>query len=299
MGKGSAYILTMEKKTIDTQYEDLLKFVLENGNVRGDRTGTGTISYFSPPQLRWNMKNGFPLITTKRVHMKSIIHELLWFISGDTNIKYLQENGVTIWDEWDFNGDGELGPVYGAMWRNLPNPYYYMSKEEAPYKTGEEIPTMDQLAEVIEGIKTNPESRRHIVATYNPTAAPYQALPPCHSWIQFYVEGNKLSLQWYQRSWDTLLGGPFNIASYALLLHIVAQQAGLEAHELIVVGGDFHIYSNHLEQVKLQLSRVSEARVFPDLIIHSKPDSIDGYKFEDFEVVGYDPHPSIKAPIAI
>lgn len=286
-------------KYVDTQYENLLNFVLENGEVKGDRTGTGTISYFSPPQLRWNMKNGFPLITTKNVHMKSIIHELLWFISGDTNVKYLQDNGVRIWNEWVKDESGELGPVYGAMWRRLPNPYFYMSDEEAPFKTGEEKPSIDQLAEVIEAIKTNPDSRRHILATYFVPAVPYQALPPCHSWIQFYVSNGKLSLQWYQRSWDLFLGGPFNIASYALLLHMVAQQTGLEPHELIFVGGDAHIYSNHVEQVKLQLSRVPEAHVFPDLVIKNKPDSIDGYKFEDFEIVGYDHHPTIKAPIAI
>lgn len=289
----------MDNKTVDTQYENLLKYILENGNVRGDRTGTGTISYFSPPQLRYNMANGFPLVTTKKVHMKSIIHELLWFISGNTNIKYLQENGVSIWDEWDFNGDGELGPVYGAMWRNLPNPYYYMSEEEAPFKKGNETPTIDQLTEIIEAIKTNPESRRHIIATYNPAAAQYQALPPCHSWFQFYVEGDKLSLQWYQRSWDTFLGGPFNIASYALLLHMVAEQTGLKAHELIATSGDAHIYSNHIEQVELQLSRVSEARVFPELVIKNRRNSIEEYVFEDFEIVGYEPHPAIKAPIAV
>jgi thymidylate synthase len=242
------------------------------------------------------MANGFPLLTTKKVHVRSIIHELLWFISGDTNIKYLQDNKVTIWDEWD-KGNGDLGPVYGAMWRNMPNPYYYMSDEEAPFKHGDEKPTIDQLAEVIEGIKTNPDSRRHIIATYFPPAAPYQALPPCHSWIQFYVNGDKLSLQWYQRSWDLFLGAPFNIASYALMLHMVAQQTGLVAHELIAVPGDAHIYSNHLEQVNLQLSR--EARKFPELIIKRKPDSIEEYRFEDFEIVGYDPHPAIKAPVAV
>ncbi len=283
-------------KTVDTQYENLLKLVMENGVEKHDRTGTGTISVFAPPQLRWNMKNGFPLITSKKVHMKSIVHELLWFISGDTNIKYLQDNGVTIWDEWQ-KEDGDLGPVYGAMWRKLPNPYFYMSDEEAPYKTGEEKANIDQLAEVIEAIKTNPDSRRHILATYFVPAVPYQALPPCHSWIQFYVADGKLSMQWYQRSWDLFLGGPFNIASYALLLHMVAQQTGLEAHELIVVAGDAHIYSNHVEQVKLLLSR--EPKQFPDLVIKNHPDTIDGYEYEDFEIVGYDPHPAIKAPVAV
>lgn len=289
----------MNTKTTDTQYEDSLKNILENGAVKTDRTGTGTISLFAPAQLRWDMANGFPLITTKKVHVKSIIHELLWFISGDTNVKYLQDNGVRIWNDWVKDESGELGPVYGAMWRKMPNPYYYMSKEEAPYKTGEEKPTIDQLAELVEGIKNNPDSRRHILATYSPPAVPYQALPPCHSWLQFYVNDGKLSLHWYQRSWDVLLGGPFNIASYALLLHMVAQQTGLKAHELVVSGGDFHIYSNHIEQVKLQLSRVPEAFVFPDLVINRKPESLFDYKFEDFEIVGYESHPAIKAPIAV
>lgn len=290
----------MTEKTIDTQYENLLEYTLKNGEVREDRTGTGTISTFAPPQLRWNMKNGFPLVTTKNVHMKSIIHELLWFLSGDTNVKYLQDNGVRIWNEWVKDESGELGPVYGAMWRNLPNPYFYMPEEEAPYKTGEETATIDQLAELVEGIKNNPYSRRHILATYFVPAVSYQALPPCHSWLQFYVSSDgKLSLQWYQRSWDLLLGGPFNIASYALLLHMVAQQTNLEPHELIVVAGDAHVYSNHVEQVKLQLSRVPEAHVFPELLIKRKPETLFDYKFEDFEVVGYQHHPTIKAPIAV
>lgn len=283
-------------KTIDTQYEDLITFVRDNGVRKEDRTGTGTVSTFAPPQLRWNMKNGFPLITSKKTHAKSIIHELLWFISGDTNIKYLQDNGVTIWNEWD-KGNGELGPVYGAMWRNLPNPYFYMTDEEAPYKTGKETANIDQLAELIEAIKTNPDSRRLILATYFVPAVPYQALPPCHSWIQFYVAEGKLSMQWYQRSWDLFLGGPFNIASYALLLHMVAQQTGLEAHELIAVAGDAHLYINHLDQVEELLTR--DPREFPDLVIKRHPDSIDDYKFEDFEIVGYDPHPAIKAPVAV
>lgn len=285
-------------KTVDTQYEDLLAFVLENGTIKEDRTGTGTISYFSPPELRYNMKNGLPVITTKEVHKKSVIHELLWFLSGDTNIKYLQENGVRIWNEWD-KGNGELGPVYGAIWRNTPNPYYYMSDEEAPFKTGDEKPTIDQMAELVEGIKNNPDSRRHMIATYFTPAVPYQALPPCHSFLQFYVADGKLSLKWYQRSWDLLLGAPFNIFSYAVLLHMVAQQTGLEAHELIATAGDAHIYSNHVEQVKLQLSRKDDAYVFPDLGILSKPDSLFDYKYEDFELINYQHHPAIKAPIAV
>lgn len=285
-------------KTIDTQYENMLQFILDNGVVKDDRTGTGTISVFAPPQLRYNLENGFPLITTKKVHMKSIIHELLWFISGDTNIKYLKENGVKIWDDWD-KGNGELGPVYGAMWRKLPNPYAYLPVEEAPFITGNEPRYIDQLQDVIDSIKTNPDSRRHIVATYFPPAVAYQALPPCHSWFQFYVHDGKLSLQWYQRSWDTFLGGPFNIASYALLLHMVANQTGLKPYELIVVPGDTHIYKNHTEQVALQLSRVPEAKTFPDLIIKRTPDSINDFTYEDFEIVNYESHPVIKAPIAV
>lgn len=284
----------MDKK-IDTQYEDLLRLVLDKGSRKGDRTGTGTVSYFSPPQLRYDMADSFPLLTTKTVHLRSVIHELLWFISGETNIKYLQENKVRIWDDWD-KGDGELGPVYGAMWRTMPNPYFYMDKSEAPFKSGDEEPTIDQLADVIESIKNDPDSRRHIVATYFPPAVPYQALPPCHAWFQFYVNDGKLSLQWYQRSIDIFLGLAFNIPSYALLLHMVAQQTGLEAGELIMVGGDAHIYSNHLEQVDLQLSR--DVRPFPTLELN-KRDNIGDYVFEDIKIVGYDPHPPIKAPIAV
>lgn len=280
---------------IDTQYEDLLRFVLKNGSKKEDRTGTGTISYFSPPQLRYNMDDGFPLLTTKTVHVRSVIHELLWFISGDTNIKYLQDNNVKIWDDWD-KGDGELGPVYGAMWRNMPNPYFYMTDEEAPFKDGSEEPTIDQLQNVIDSIKNDPDSRRHIIATFFPPAVPYQALPPCHAWIQFYVNDGELSLQWYQRSIDMFLGLAFNIPSYALMLHMVAQQTGLKPKELIMVGGDSHIYSNHMEQVELQLSR--EARPFPTLKLNKK-ESIYDYTFEDVEIVGYDPHPPIKAPVAV
>lgn len=283
-------------KHVDTQYEDLLRFVLKNGTKKDDRTKTGTISYFAPPQLRYNMANGFPLLTTKKVHIRSVLHELLWFISGSSNIKYLTDNNVTIWDEWD-KGDGELGPVYGPMWRKLPNPYFYMSDEEAPFKHGNEKPTIDQLAEVIEGIKKDPDSRRHIIATYFPPAVPYQALPPCHSWVQFYVNGDKLSLQWYQRSIDLFLGLAFNISSYAFLLHAVAQQTGLTPHEIILAPGDAHIYSNHLEQVELQLSR--EPRLFPDFQLATHPATIDDYTFDDFIITNYNPHPAIPAPIAV
>lgn len=286
--------MSLDKK-VDTQYEDLLRLVLEKGNSRGDRTGTGTTSYFAPPQLRYDAKNGFPLITTKKVHYPAVFHELLWFISGDTNIKYLKDNKVRIWDAWD-KGDGELGPVYGAMWRNLPNPYYYMSDEEAPFKLGNEEPTIDQISNVIDSIRNNPDSRRHIVATYFPPAVPYQALPPCHSWFQFYVDNGRLSLQWYQRSVDCFLGLPFNIASYFALMCMVAQQTGLEPGELVMVGGDVHIYDNHREQVELQLSR--EAKTFPELLLNKAKD-IDSYTIEDFEIVGYDPHPTIKAPVAV
>lgn len=290
----------MTEKFIDTQYEDLLEYVLENGQVRGDRTGTGTISVFSPPKIQYDLANGFPLITTKKVHMKSITHELLWFLSGDTNVKYLQENGVKIWNEWVKDESGELGPVYGAMWRAMPNPYFYMNEEEAPFKNGNEKPTIDQISDLMDSLKNNPESRRHMLTTYFPPAAPYQALPPCHSYGQFYVENDgRLSFQWYQRSWDLLLGSPFNLASYALMVHMFAQQLGLEVGTLSAVAGDAHIYSNHVDQVKLQLSRKDEAFVFPDLKILRKPDSIFDYKYEDFEIVGYQSHDAIKAPIAV
>lgn len=290
----------MTEKFIDTQYEDLLEFTLKNGEFRGDRTGTGTISYWDAPNLRYDMSNGLPVITTKKVHLKSVIHELLWFLSGDTNVKYLQENGVKIWDDWVKDDTGELGPVYGASWRALPNPYYYMTEEEAPFKTGEEKPTIDQIADLIDGIKNNPESRRHIVMTFTPPAIPYQALPPCHSFFQCYVTSDgKLNLKWYQRSSDEMLGLPFNAASYGILLHMIAQQTDLEPGILSVTFGDAHIYSNHIDQVKLQLSRKDEAFVFPDLKILRKPDSIFDYKYEDFEIVGYESHPAIKAPIAV
>jgi thymidylate synthase len=262
------------------QYHDLLKHILDSGAVKGDRTGTGTLSVFGY-QMRFDLKEGFPLVTTKKLHLRSIIHELLWFLSGDTNIKYLKENGVSIWDEWaDANGD--LGPVYGHQWRSWP----------APDGT-----TIDQISQLMNQIKKNPDSRRHIVSAWNVAEVNNMALPPCHALFQFYVAEGKLSCQLYQRSCDTFLGLPFNIASYALLTHMVAQQCELEVGDFIWTGGDTHLYSNHIEQAKLQLSR--EPFPLPQLVINRKPDSIFDYKFEDFEIVNYQAHPGIKAPIAV
>jgi thymidylate synthase len=261
-------------------YLDLLKDVLEHGVDKADRTGTGTRSVFGR-QLRFDLAEGFPLVTTKKVHMKSIIHELLWFLSGDTNIRYLKENGVSIWDEWaDENGD--LGAVYGSQWRSWP---------------AGDGQTVDQVAKVIDSIKRNPDSRRHIVSAWNVAEVDRMALPPCHFVYQFYVADGRLSCMFTMRSVDTFLGLPFNIASYALLTHMVAQQCGLEAGELIWSGGDVHIYSNHMEQVKLQLTR--EPYPLPKLVIKRKPDSIFDYRYEDFEVVDYVSHPRISAPVAV
>lgn len=261
-------------------YLDLLQDVLDNGVQKEDRTGTGTISVFGR-QLRFDLSEGFPLVTTKKLHLRSIIHELLWFLSGDTNIRYLQENGVTIWDEWaDENGD--LGQVYGSQWRTWPAP------------DGRRI---DQISQVIEQIKSNPDSRRHLVSAWNVAKIEEMALPPCHYAFQFYVADGKLSCMFTMRSVDTFLGLPFNIASYALLTHMVAEQCGLKPGELIWSGGDVHIYSNHIEQVKLQLTR--EPYPLPQLIIKRKPDSIFDYRYEDFEIVNYQCHPRIKAPIAV
>ncbi|MFD0870985.1 MULTISPECIES: thymidylate synthase [Paenibacillus] len=261
-------------------YLDLLQDVLGNGVQKEDRTGTGTISVFGR-QLRFDLSEGFPLVTTKKLHLRSIIHELLWFLSGDTNIRYLQENGVTIWDEWaDENGD--LGQVYGSQWRTWPAP------------DGRRI---DQISQVIEQIKSNPDSRRHLVSAWNVAEIEEMALPPCHYAFQFYVADGKLSCMFTMRSVDTFLGLPFNIASYALLTHMVAEQCGLKPGELIWSGGDVHIYSNHIEQVKLQLTR--EPYPLPQLIIKRKPDSIFDYRYEDFEIVNYQCHPRIKAPIAV
>lgn len=262
------------------QYETFLKYVFEHGTPKSDRTGTGTCSVFGY-QMRFNLEEGFPLVTTKKLHLRSIIHELLWFLQGSSNIGYLKENGVSIWDEWaDENGD--LGPVYGVQWRSFPTP------------DGGHV---DQIANVVEQIRSNPDSRRLIVCAWNPGQIDKMALPPCHCLFQFYVADGKLSCQLYQRSCDIFLGVPFNIASYSLLTHMVAQQCGLGLGDFVWTGGDCHIYDNHVEQVQLQLSR--EPRPYPKLVIHRKPDSIFDYKFEDFEIVGYDPHPHIKAPVAV
>ncbi|MGG3843837.1 thymidylate synthase [Anoxybacillus kestanbolensis] len=262
------------------QYLQLLEDILQNGVYKDDRTGTGTLSVFGR-QLRFDLREGFPLLTTKKLHIRSIIHELLWFLNGDTNIRYLKENSVTIWDEWaDENGD--LGPVYGAQWRSWK---------------GADGRTIDQISEVIEQIKTNPNSRRLLVSAWNVAELDRMKLPPCHYAFQFYVENGMLSCMWQQRSVDTFLGLPFNIASYALLTHMVAQQCNLQPKELIFTGGDVHLYMNHIEQAKLQLTR--EPRPLPKLIIKRKPASIFEYRFEDFEIVDYDPHPHIKADVSI
>ncbi|MEG2780871.1 MAG: thymidylate synthase [Bacteroidales bacterium] len=262
------------------QYLDLLKKIMEDGAVKGDRTGTGTKSIFGY-QMRFNLNDGFPLLTTKKVHLKSIIYELLWFINGDTNIKYLNDNGVTIWDEWA-DEQGELGPVYGAQWRH--------------WKTadGGEI---DQLANLMEQLKKNPNSRRHIISAWNVAQVDNMALPPCHSLFQFYVAGGKLSCQLYQRSADVFLGVPFNIASYALLTMMVAKVCGYELGDFVHTFGDTHIYLNHFEQVKKQLDRVP--RPLPKMVIHGDQKDIFSFKYEDFELINYNPYPGIKAPIAI
>ncbi|MCH1918436.1 thymidylate synthase [Shewanella sp. A3A] len=262
------------------QYLDLMQHVLDNGTEKTDRTGTGTRSVFGY-QMRFDLSQGFPLVTTKKCHLRSIIHELLWFLQGDTNIAYLKENNVSIWDEWaDDNGD--LGPVYGAQWRSWPTP------------DGQHI---DQISQVIEQIKQQPDSRRLIVSAWNVAELNKMALAPCHAFFQFYVADGKLSCQLYQRSCDIFLGLPFNIASYALLTMMVAQQCNLELGEFVWTGGDTHLYSNHLEQTALQLTR--EPRALPTMTILRKPESIFDYRFEDFELSGYDPHPHIKAPVAI
>ncbi|MDU0330113.1 MULTISPECIES: thymidylate synthase [Paenibacillus] len=262
------------------KYLDLLEDVLENGTPKEDRTGVGTRSVFGR-QLRFDLNEGFPLVTTKRIHLKSVIHELLWFLRGDTNIAYLKEHGVRIWDEWaDENGD--LGPVYGSQWRSW----------EAP--DGRKI---DQIANVVEAIKKNPDSRRHLVSAWNVAEVDQMKLPPCHFVFQFYVANGKLSCMLTMRSVDTFLGLPFNIASYALLTHMIAQQCDLEVGEFIWSGGDVHIYNNHIEQVKTQLER--EPYPLPKLVIKRKPESIFDYKYEDFEFIDYKYHPTIKATVAV
>jgi thymidylate synthase len=262
------------------QYEQLLKHIYENGTYKSDRTGTGTRSIFGA-QLRFNLSEGFPMISTKKVHIKSILHELLWFIKGETNTKYLTDNGVSIWDEWA-DKDGNLGPVYGYQWRSWPSP------------DGKHI---DQLSEVIETIKNNPDSRRMIVSAWNVADLPKMALMPCHAFFQFYVADGKLSCQLYQRSADMFLGVPFNIASYAFLTHMIAQVCNLAVGDFIHTFGDAHIYSNHFEQVELQLSR--DPRPYPSLLMNSDVKSIFDFKFDDFSLEGYNPHPAIKAPVAV
>jgi thymidylate synthase len=287
-----------------TQYLDLLRLVMERGKFKSDRTGTGTYSIFGA-QTRFSLREGFPLLTTKKLHLRSIIYELLWFLRGETNVRYLQEHKVTIWDEWA-DKNGNLGPVYGKQWRN----WVRHSRARAPAKPDAGQPTLfeissrdrshhgvDQIASVIEQIKTNPDSRRLIVSAWNVADIDRMALPPCHALFQFYVSEGELSCQLYQRSADLFLGVPFNIASYALLTHMVALVCGLKPGEFIHTFGDLHLYANHLDQAKLQLTR--EPRSLPQMKLNPAVKHIDAFRFEDFELVGYDPHPAIKAPIAI
>ena len=262
------------------QYLDYLQHILDHGVRKSDRTGTGTISTFAY-QMRFNLQEGFPLVTTKKLHVRSIIYELLWFLNGDTSINYLNEHGVKIWDEWA-DADGELGPVYGKQWRRWE---------------GSDGRIYDQITTVIDQIRVNPDSRRHIVSAWKVDEIDGMALPPCHVMYQFYVADGKLSCQLYQRSVDSFLGLPFNIASYAILTHMVAQQCDLDVGEFVWTGGDCHIYANHVEQVEEQLGR--EPRRLPRLLIHRKPDSIFDYEFDDFEIEDYHPHAHIKAPIAV
>jgi thymidylate synthase len=262
------------------QYLEFMRHVRDQGQRKDDRTGTGTLSVFGY-QMRFELAAGFPLLTTKRVHTKSVIHELLWFLSGETNVRYLRENGVTIWDEWT-DENGELGPIYGYQWRSWPAP------------DGRHI---DQLADVIAQIRKNPDSRRLIVSAWNVGDIPRMKLPPCHAFFQFYVADGKLSCQLYQRSADIFLGVPFNIASYALLTHMVAQQTGLEPGDFVWTGGDCHLYLNHLEQVEIQLARAPHA--LPRLAIKRNPESLFDYRYEDFEIVDYQPDPAIKAQVAV
>ncbi|ATI02548.1 MULTISPECIES: thymidylate synthase [Cycloclasticus] len=262
------------------QYLELMQDILDNGTDKEDRTGTGTRSVFGR-QMRFDLSKGFPLVTTKKLHLRSIIHELLWFLNGDTNTRYLKDHGVSIWDEWA-DEKGDLGPVYGHQWRSWPTP------------SGENI---DQISEVLAQIKNTPDSRRMIVSAWNVGQIPDMALPPCHLLFQFYVANGKLSCQLYQRSADFFLGVPFNIASYALLTHMVAQQANLEVGDFVWTGGDVHLYSNHFEQANLQLSR--DTLALPQLQIARKPASLFDYRYEDFEIIGYQSHAGIKAPVAI
>lgn len=270
----------VEKEEKMNQYLELLKHVKENGTVKSDRTGTGTTSCFGY-QMRFNLAEGFPLLTTKKLHLKSIIHELLWFLKGDTNIEYLRENGVKIWDAWaDENGD--LGPVYGYQWRSWPNP------------DGSQT---DQIEKLIDSLKNNPDSRRHIVSAWNPSFIDDMALPPCHCLFQFYVADGKLSCQLYQRSADVFLGVPFNIASYAILTMMIAQVCGYEVGDFVHTFGDVHIYSNHMEQADMQLSR--DSRPLPQMKLNPEVKNLMDFTFEDFTLENYDPHPHIKAAVAV
>lgn len=276
----------------DKQYLELARYILENGAVKDDRTGTGTISIFGY-QMRFDLSKGFPLLTTKRLHWKSIVYELLWFLRGDTNVRYLQENGVRIWNEWaDENGD--LGPIYGAQWRKWAYPTYVEYGGQMEFDGME---YEDQLKWVIDEIKRNPNSRRLIVNAWNVGELDQMALPPCHFAFQFYVANGKLSCQLYQRSADVFLGVPFNIASYALLTHMIAHITGLEVGEFVHTLGDAHIYLNHVDQIKKQLER--EPKPLPTLIIKRKVQNIDDFTFDDFEIVDYDPHPHIPGKVAI
>ncbi|MDR3152216.1 MAG: thymidylate synthase [Bifidobacteriaceae bacterium] len=271
--------LSTNSNKIPTPYEDLLSFVLKEGSIKEDRTGTGTKSYFGA-QIRYNLQNGFPLITTKEVKFRSIVYELLWFLKGSSNIKYLKENNVKIWDAWA-NEQGELGPVYGVQWRSWPT---YNGQ------------TIDQISQVIDQIKTNPSSRRLIVTAWNVALIDKMALPPCHMMFQFYVNDKKLSCQLYQRSADLFLGVPFNIASYSLLTHIIAAQCGLEAGDFVWTGGDCHIYNNHIDQIKLQLSRAPYP--YPQIKINKK-NNIFNYEFDDFTLLNYQHHPFIKGAVSV
>ena len=262
------------------QYHDLMRLVRDHGARKTDRTGTGTLSVFGH-QMRFDLREGFPLVTTKKVHLKSVVHELLWFLRGDTNTAYLREHGVSIWDEWA-DPQGELGPVYGKQWRSWPAP---------------DGGSIDQIAETVRLLRTQPDSRRIIVSAWNVGELSKMALMPCHAFFQFYVAEGRLSCQLYQRSADIFLGVPFNIASYALLTHMLAQQCDLGVGDFVWTGGDCHLYLNHLEQVETQLARAP--RPLPQLVIRRRPPSIFDYAFEDFEFQGYDPHPAIRAPVAV
>ncbi|PLK50095.1 thymidylate synthase [Uliginosibacterium sp. TH139] len=262
------------------QYLDLMRHVLEHGHEKTDRTGTGTRSVFGW-QMRFNLADGFPMVTTKKLHLRSIIHELLWFLQGDTNIRYLKENGVSIWNEWA-DETGELGPVYGKQWRRW---------ETADGRT------VDQISQLVEGLKKNPDSRRHLVCAWNPGEVDKMALPPCHALFQFYVANGKLSCQLYQRSADIFLGVPFNIASYALLTHMIAQVCGYTVGDFVHTLGDAHLYSNHLEQAHLQLAR--EPRALPRLLLNPEVKDLFAFRFEDFTIEGYDPHPHIAAKVSV